>query len=73
MNNLKNCNTALIGCGYWGTNIAKVLNTVKKGKSQFLTQIYQTQELLKKDLMISFLFHLNWNNLLIQKKYQILY
>ena len=32
MNNFKNCNTALIGCGYWGTNIAKVLNAIKGDK-----------------------------------------
>ena len=27
-----NCDTALIGCGYWGTNIAKVLTIIKKNK-----------------------------------------
>ena len=25
-----NYDTALIGCGYWGTNIAKVLSKIKK-------------------------------------------
>ena len=27
-----NCDTALIGCGYWGTNIAKVLTKIRKNK-----------------------------------------
>ena len=30
--NTKKNDTALIGCGYWGTNIAKVLSKVKKDK-----------------------------------------
>ena len=30
--NTKKNDTALIGCGYWGTNIAKVLTKVKKNK-----------------------------------------
>ena len=28
----KNYDTALIGCGYWGTNIARVLAKIKKNK-----------------------------------------
>ena len=28
----KNYDTALIGCGYWGTNIARVLTKIKKNK-----------------------------------------
>ena len=30
--NTKKNDTALIGCGYWGTNIAKVLTKIKKNK-----------------------------------------
>ena len=48
MNNLKNCNTALIGCGYWGTNIAKVLNTVKKGKIAIFDTNLSNARTLKK-------------------------
>ncbi len=28
----RNYDTALIGCGYWGTNIAKILSTIKKNR-----------------------------------------
>ena len=30
--NTKKNDTALIGCGYWGTNIAKVLTKIKRNK-----------------------------------------
>ena len=32
MKHIRISDTALIGCGYWGTNIAKVLNKIKKNK-----------------------------------------
>ena len=31
--NTKKNDTALIGCGYWGTNIAKALTKLKKNKN----------------------------------------
>ena len=54
MNNFKNCNTALIGCGYWGTNIAKVLNVIKRDKIVIFDTNISNVKLFKKGLQINF-------------------
>ena len=46
--NTKKNDTALIGCGYLGTNIAKVLTKVKKIKLLFMMRIDLIRLFLKK-------------------------
>ena len=48
MKHIKNSDTALIGCGYWGTNIAKVLNKIKKNKIIIYDENYSNAKTLKK-------------------------
>ena len=48
MKDFKNSDTALIGCGYWGTNIAKVLNKIKKNKIIIYDENYSNAKTLKK-------------------------
>ena len=46
--NTKKNDTALIGCGYWGTNIAKVLTKIKKNKIIIYDENYSNAKTLKK-------------------------
>ena len=46
--NTKKNDTALIGCGYWGTNIAKVLTKVKKDKIIIYDENRSNSIILKK-------------------------
>lgn len=43
-----NYDTALIGCGYWGTNIAKVLSKIKKNKIIIYDEKHSNSVILKK-------------------------
>ena len=43
-----NYDTALIGCGYWGTNIAKVLSKIKKNKIIIYDEKHSNSIILKK-------------------------
>ena len=54
-----NCDTALIGCGYWGTNIAKVLTKIKKNKIIVFDENHSNSIILKKRFP---------NNIIISKK-----
>ena len=54
-----NCDTALIGCGYWGTNIAKVLTKIKKNKIIVFDENHLNSIILKKRFP---------NNIIISKK-----
>ena len=54
-----NCDTALIGCGYWGTNIAKVLTKLKKNKIIVFDENHSNSIILKKRFP---------NNIIISKK-----
>ena len=44
----KNYDTALIGCGYWGTNIARVLTKIKKNKIIIYDENHTNTIILKK-------------------------
>ena len=55
-----NCDTALIGCGYWGTNIAKVLTKIKKNKIVVFDENHSNSIILKKRFP---------NNIIISKKF----
>ena len=51
--NTKKNDTALIGCGYWGTNIAKVLTKVKKNKIIIYDENRSNSFILKKRFLNS--------------------
>ena len=47
-NKTNNSDTALIGCGYWGTNIARSLISIGKKKYLHTIPIYENSNLLGK-------------------------
>ena len=68
MNNFKNCNTALIGCGYWGTNIAKVLNVIKRDKIVIFDTNISNAKTLQKRFTNKFLISKNLEKLIKSKE-----
>ena len=65
--NTKNNDTALIGCGYWGTNIAKVLTKVKKNKIIIYDENRSNSFILKKRFLNKIIISKNLNNILHNK------
>ena len=45
--NTKKIDTALIGCGYWGTNIARTLINLKKSRFLVFDENYSNSKILK--------------------------
>ena len=83
--NTKKNDTALIGCGYWGTNIAKVLTKIKKNKiiiydenrsnSIILNKRFPDKTIISKSLK-NILHDKNTKNIILatppEKNYQLL-
>ena len=65
-----NYDTALIGCGYWGTNIAKVLSKIKKNKIVIYDEKYSNSLILKKRYPNKFIIVKKLNKILDDKKIQ---
>ena len=65
--NTKKNDTALIGCGYWGTNIAKVLTKVKKNKIIIYDENRSNSFILKKRFLNKIIISKNLNNILHNK------
>jgi len=63
-----NCDTALIGCGYWGTNIAKVLTKIKKNKIIIYDENRANSVILKKRFLNKFIIANKLTNILDSKK-----
>ncbi len=62
-----NCDTALIGCGYWGTNIAKVLTKIKKNKIIVYDENHSNSIILKKRFPNKIIISKNLDNILKSK------
>ena len=65
--NTKKIDTALIGCGYWGTNIAKSLITIKKTICVF-DENHNNCKILKKRFPNYINIEKNLSNILLNKK-----
>jgi len=65
--NTKKIDTALIGCGYWGTNIAKSLITIKKTICVF-DENHNNCKILKKRFPNYINIEKNLSNILVNKK-----
>ena len=63
-----NCDTALVGCGYWGTNIAKVLTKIKKNKIIIYDENQANSIILKKRFLNKFIIAKKLTNILDSKK-----
>ena len=63
-----NYDTALIGCGYWGTNIAKVLSKIKKNKIIIYDEKHPNSVILKKRYPNKFLIVKKLKAILNDKK-----
>ena len=63
-----NCDTALIGCGYWGTNIAKALTKIKKNKVIIYDENQANSNILKKRFLNRFIVAKKLKNILDSKK-----
>ena len=66
----KNYDTALIGCGYWGTNIAKVLTKIKKNKILIYDEKNSNSYILKKRFPKKIIISNSLKKILIDKKVQ---
>ena len=64
----KNCDTALIGCGYWGTNIAKALTKIKKNKVIIYDENQANSNILKKRFLNRFIIAKKFEDILDSKK-----
>ena len=65
--NTKKNDTALIGCGYWGTNIAKVLTKVKKDKIIIYDENRFNSFILKKRFLNKIIISKSLKNILNDK------
>ena len=63
-----NYDTALIGCGYWGTNIAKVLSKIKKNKIIIYDEKHSNSVILKKRYLNKFIITKKLKTILNDKK-----
>ena len=63
-----NCDTALVGCGYWGTNIAKVLTKIKKNKIIIYDENQANSIILKKRFLNRFIIAKKLTYILHSKK-----
>ena len=64
----KNCDTALIGCGYWGTNIAKSLTKIKKNKIIIYDENQSNSYILKRRFLNKFIIAKKLSNILNSSK-----
>ena len=64
----KNCDTALIGCGYWGTNIAKSLTKIKKNKIIIYDENQSNSYILKNRFLNKFIIAKKLSNILNSSK-----
>ena len=70
MKNFTNSDTALIGCGYWGTNIARVLTKIKKNKIIICDQNHSNTRVLKERFPNKLVILNNFKKILFNKKIQ---
>ena len=63
-----NYDTALIGCGYWGTNIAKVLTEIKPNKIIIYDNNHSNSQILKNRYSKKLIIFKNLHKILKDRK-----